>query len=47
MGTSHPIFVLSEMALTAELVAVIHIYFDTIFGHQKITLILLMTGETG
>jgi hypothetical protein len=47
MGTSHPIFVLSEMALTAELVAVIHIYFDTIFGHQKIALILFMTGETG
>ena len=47
MGTSHPIFVLSEMALTAELLAVIHIYFDTIFGHQKIALILFMTGKTG
>jgi hypothetical protein len=47
MGTSHPIFVLSEMALTAELVAVIHIYFVVLFGHQKIALILFMTGETG
>jgi hypothetical protein len=47
MGTSHPIFVLSEMALTAELVAVIHIYFLVLFGQQKITLILFMTGETG
>ncbi len=47
MGTSHPIFVLSEMALSADLVAVIHIYFDALFGHQKIALILFMTGETG
>jgi hypothetical protein len=47
MGTSYPIVVLSEMALTAELVAVIHIYFLALFAHQKIALILLVTGETG
>jgi hypothetical protein len=47
MSSSHPIFVLSEMALTAELVAVIHIYFLALFAHQKIALILFMTGKTG
>jgi hypothetical protein len=47
MGTSHPIFALSEMALTAKLVAVIHICFLALFAHQKVTLILFMAGKTG
>ena len=33
VGTTHPIFFLSEMALTAHLVAVIHVHFHALFGH--------------
>ena len=47
VGTAHPIFFLSEMALAAHLVAVIHIHFHAPFGYQKITLILFVTGKTG
>ena len=47
VGTAHPVLFLSEMALTAHLVAVIHIDFQPFFGHQKIALILFMTGKTG
>ncbi len=47
VGTTHPIFFLPEMALTAHLIAVIHVYFHALFGHQKITLIFVVTGITG
>ena len=44
---AHPIFFLSEMALAAQLVAVIHVHFHTPFGLKEITRILFMTRETG
>jgi hypothetical protein len=47
VSAAHPIFFLSEMALAAHLVAVIHIYFRTLFGHQKISLISFVTCITG
>ena len=47
VGTAHPIFFLSEMALTAELVAVIHVHFHAPFGFQKISFILFMARITG
>ena len=47
VGTTHPIFFLPEMALTAHLVGVIHVYLHALFGHQKITLIFVVTGITG
>ncbi len=47
VGSTHPIFALSEMALGAHLIAVIHIDFHTRFGYEKITLILIMTRKTG
>ncbi len=47
MGTAHPVFFLPEMALAAHLVTVIHIYFRSGFGHQKITLLLVMTRIAG
>ena len=47
VGTADPVFFLPEMTLSAHLVAVIHVYFRSGFGHQKITLILFMTGITG
>jgi hypothetical protein len=43
---AHPIFFLSEMALTAHLVAVIHVQFQSLFSHQEITLISLVTCKT-
>jgi len=46
VGTTHPIFFLSEMALPAHLIAVVHVDLDPLFGCQKITLILFMTGKT-
>ena len=33
VGTAHPIFFLSEVALAAHLIAVIHINFQTGFGY--------------
>jgi hypothetical protein len=45
--TAHPIFFLSEVALTAHLIAVIHICFRSFFGHQKIAVILFVTGIAG
>jgi hypothetical protein len=47
MSTTHPIFFLSEMALAAQLVGVIHVHFHALFGHQKIALIFVVTGITG
>ena len=47
VGTAHPVFFLSEMALRAHLVAVIHIHFDTGFGFQRITFLKIMTCKTG
>ena len=47
VGTTHPIFFLSEMALAAQLVRVIHVHFHALFGYQKITLIFVVTGITG
>jgi hypothetical protein len=47
VSTTHPIFFLSEMALTAHLVAVVHIGFHALFGYQKITLIFVVTGKAG
>jgi hypothetical protein len=47
VGTTHPVFFLSEMALPAHLIGVIHVHFDALFGHQKITLIFVVTGITG
>ena len=35
------------MALTAHLVTVIHINFRSSLGHQKITLLLVVTGIAG
>ena len=46
VGAAHPIFFLSEMALTAHLVAVVHVYLHTLFGLQEITLILFVAGKT-
>jgi hypothetical protein len=47
VGTTHPIPFLPEMALSAHLVAVVHIDFHALFGYQKITLIFIVTGKTG
>ncbi len=47
VGATHPIFFLSEMALAAHLVAVIHVHFHALFGYQKIALIFFVTGITG
>jgi len=47
VSAAHPILLLPEMALTAHLVAVIHVHFHALFGHQKITLIFVVTGITG
>jgi hypothetical protein len=47
VGTTHPVFFLPEVALTAHLVAVIHIDFRALFGYQKITFIFFVTGITG
>ena len=46
VGTAHPVFFLSEMALPAHLVGVIHIHFDALFGYQKITIFFVVTGIT-
>lgn len=46
VGTTHPIPFLSEMALTAHLIGVIHFYFCPLLGIQKITFILVMTCKT-
>ena len=47
VGTAHPVFSLSEMALTAHLVAVIHIDFGALLGDQKIAFFFVVTGITG
>jgi hypothetical protein len=47
VGSAGPIFFLSEMALAAHLIAVIHIYFRTLFGYQKIPLIFFVACITG
>ena len=47
VGTTHPVFFLPEVALTAHLVAVIHIDFCALFGYQKIVFIFFMAGITG
>ena len=47
VGAAYPIFFLSEMALTAHLVAVIQINLHTFFSQQKVALIFIMTGKTG
>ena len=47
VSTSHPILFLPEMALAAHLVTVIHVYFCTGLGYQKITLFLIVTGIAG
>ena len=47
VGATHPVFFLPEVALAAHLVAVVHIDFRALFGYQKITLILFMTGIAG
>ena len=47
MGTTHPVFALSEMALSAHPEAVIHIDDHTRFGYEEITIILIMTRKTG
>ena len=47
VGTANPVFFLPEVALTAQLVAVIHIHFHAIFGFQKITLFFAVAAETG
>ena len=47
VGTARPVFFLSEMALAAQLVAVIHIHSDTRLGFQRIALLLVMTRKTG
>ena len=46
MGTTHPVFFLSEVALATHLVAMIHIDFRTLFGYQKVALIFFVTGIT-
>jgi hypothetical protein len=47
VSTAHPIFMLSEMALSAHPVTVIHIHFQSFFGHQIIAFIFVMAGKTG
>jgi len=47
VSTSHPILFLPEMALTAHLIAVIHIYFRSLLGYQKITFIFIVACITG
>ena len=47
VGTTHPVYFLSEVTLAAHLVAVIHIDFRALFGYQKIPLIFFVAGITG
>jgi hypothetical protein len=47
VGATYPVFFMPEVALTAHLVAVIHIDFGALFGYQEITLIFVMAGITG
>ena len=44
---ANPVFFLSEMALSAQFVAVVHIHFDARFGYQRIPIVLFVTGKTG
>jgi hypothetical protein len=47
MGTPYPVFLLPEVALTAHLIAVIHIDLGALFGDQKISFFFVVTGITG
>jgi len=46
MGTANPVAFLPEVALAAQLVAVIHVHSRSLFNHEDITLIFFMTGKT-
>ncbi len=46
MSTTNPVAFLSEVALAAELVTVVHVHPGSLFNHEKITLIFFMTGKT-
>jgi len=47
MRTADPILFLSEMALPAQLVTVIHVHFCTFFSNQNIPVVLVVTRKTG
>ena len=46
VGTSDPVFFLPEMALAAEGVGMIHVYFFLLAAVQKIPVLLAVTGIT-
>ena len=46
VGSAHPVFFLSEMALAAQLVAVIHVDPGSLFNHEEIALVFFMAGKT-
>jgi hypothetical protein len=47
VGTAHPVFFLPEMALGAQLVAMVHVHPDTGFGFQNIAFLFIVTGKAG
>lgn len=47
MSSTHPIFLLPEMALTAKLVTVVKIDLASALGDQKIPVFHIVTGITG
>ena len=44
---ANPVFFLSEMALSAQFVAVVHIHLDARFGYQRIPVVFFVTGKAG
>ena len=46
VGAAHPVFFLPEVALTAQLIAVIHIHLHALFGLQKVTLFFVVAAKT-
>jgi len=47
VGTTDPVFFLPEVALSAELIGMIHIHFHALFGLQKIAFRFVVTAVTG
>ncbi len=46
VGASDPVFLLPEMALAAEGVDMVHVYFFLLAGVEKIPVLFAMTGIT-
>jgi len=44
MGATGPVLFLSEVTLSAHLVAMVHVDFSTRFGYQEVACVFFMTG---